>query len=456
MMKLLKSPLILLLVIAAAIAIMVMLVRGKTELEHSPASYPAKTVDIITVKPLPLRTRAVGYGTVQPATTLTTRAELNGKIVYINPKLNQGDSLKTGDVALRIEPTTYEISLSQSESSLASTESGLQQLEVEEQSARRSLSLAQKNLAVGRQELKRIQSIFDKGLVARSQLDAEQQRVLQLEQTVQDLKGKLATYASRKNQSEAQIEQSKAQVSERKDTLGRTEIVLPFDARIGEVLVEEGEFVSAGNSLFEALSVDAIEIEAHIPVKMMRPLAAGMVQTNVESLIETAEVQSAIDAWNLEVNVRLVNDPSSQRWQGRLARIGEAVDSTRDSVSLVVTIDNPYEGIVPGKRPPLIKGMSTEVTFLTQPTEHLVIPRKAIHQGRVYVVDSDDQLQIKPVQIDFLQGNLAVLSSGLEIGDRLVVTDIVPVISGIPLKPRHAAQQEQTLAAAAAGVDTQP
>ena len=61
---------------------------------------------------------------------------------------------------MRIEPTTFEFSLGQSEAGLASTRSSLEQLEVEEKSIRRQLGIAQRNLSVGQKELARINTIW--------------------------------------------------------------------------------------------------------------------------------------------------------------------------------------------------------------------------------------------------------------------------------------------------------
>ena len=54
----------------------------------------------------------------------------------------------------------------------------------------------------------------------------------------------MASYSSRKAATTAQISQSRSQVNQSTDTLGRTEVRLPFDARIGAVFVEKGEFIN--------------------------------------------------------------------------------------------------------------------------------------------------------------------------------------------------------------------
>ena len=257
---------------------MIALVKSRPPIQHEDIQFPEKAVRVVTIKKTPFRARATAYGNVEPAVLLKAKAEVAGKIGYIHPQLKQGGSLAKDTLVLRIEPTSYEFSLTQSKAGLAGSESSLRQLEVEEQSTRRSLDIARKNLAVGEQELQRIQSIWEKQLIARSSVDAEKQKVLQLRQQAADLEGKLAGFASKKSAMRAQIRQSQTQVGEKLDTLGRTEVRLPFDARIGAVAVEQDEFVAVGGQLFEALGTQSVEINAQIPVKHFRPLIATLQQ----------------------------------------------------------------------------------------------------------------------------------------------------------------------------------
>jgi RND family efflux transporter MFP subunit len=434
MKKILKNFIFLPLIIATAVAFVVMQVKSKQSIEHQEVQFPVKTVEVFTVKKIPFRTRAVAYGNVEPATVLKAKSEVNGKISYVHPLLKQGGSLAKGTTVLRIETTTFEISLDSSKAGLAGSQSSLIQLEAEEKSAKRSLQIAQKNLNLGMDELKRVQSLWDKRIIARNQLDLEEQKVLQLRSTVQDLQGKLDTYASKKASTRAQIKQSESQVDQSKDTLVRTEIVLPFDARIGSVSVEAGEFISAGGQLFEALGIEAVEINAQLPIKHVRPLASTMNgNPQLANLQDSANLQKAVAQWNLDAKVRIVGDEQTSVWNGKLLRISESVDPTRDTLGMVVVVERPYEGVIPGVRPPLLKGMYTSVEFLSQPRDMLVIPRKALHENRVYVVSAENTLEIRPIQISYSQGQLVVIKEGLKEGDKIITSDLVPVIEGIKL-----------------------
>ncbi len=456
MKKILRKTFILPLIVGVAVAIVVIKVKSRAPIEHQPPTFPTRTVEVIPIEALPFRSRATAYGYVEPAILLKAKAEVSGKISYRHPDLKKGGSLPKGTLVIRIEPTTFEFTRDQSSAQLAASRSALQQLETEEASTRRSLTIARRNLAVGQKELDRLLTIWREKLIARASVDAEEQKVLQLRQQVEDLEGKLAAYASRKASILAEIKQARARLAQSQDTLGRTEVRLPFDARIGAVPIEEGEFVPAGATLFEALGTEAVEITAQLPTRQFRPLLLGLGE-EIRNLQSPRHRQAMIEKMQLETTVRLVSQPRQQSWRGQLQRISESIDPIRDTIGLTVRVDHPYENVIPGIRPPLLKGMYVAVELLAPVREAWVLPRKALHQGRVYIATNDDRLEIRPVTIEHKQGNLIIVSSGLAAGERVIINDVIPVIDGLPLKPITATAAAREVAREAmAGTVTLP
>ena len=458
MKKLLQNFIFLPLILFVAIAIVVVLVKTKAPVEHQNVGYPVKAVEVITANKIPFRARAMAFGNVEPAVILNTKSEVSGKISFMHADLKKGASLPKGTVVLRIEPTTFEFSLTESKAALANSQSTLAQLKVEEKSAKDALTIVQKNLDVELKELERTEALKDKGIISQSALDKEKQKVLALRQQLQDIEGKIASFDSRRNAVKAQIKQSKSVVDKSQDTLGRTEVRLPFDARIGAVSVEKGEFIQAGGMLFEALGVQAVEINAQISTKQFRPLVTGLkfIKDSSVSLQNPVVLQAVLSSMQLEARVRLVGDASHLTvWDGTLLHLSESVDPTRDTLGLVVAVDKPYEGIIPGKRPPLLKGMYTSVEFFAPAKPTLVLPRKAVHQGRVYVATDENTLAIRPVTILFTQGDMVVLSgsedAGIKVGEKIIISDVIPVIEGMPLKTITATEYEKRLRLIALG-----
>ncbi|MCK5432177.1 MAG: HlyD family secretion protein [Gammaproteobacteria bacterium] len=452
MNKYLQKPYIILIIIGLSVLVAILLVKARVPLEHADTEMPSKSVEIIKAKRIPFAAKVVAYGNVEPTVTLKTLAEVSGKISYMHPDLNQGNSIAAGTVVARIDPQDYEVILRQTQADLAANKSSLKQLEVEHQTTSRSLELAKKNLLMEEKELDRIRTVWDRKLIARSALDAEEQKVIQLRQQVSELQGQLNTYASRKATVLAQISRTEEQMKGEKTTLGRTEITLPFSARISVVSIEKDQFVNVGSTLFEAQDIDSVEINAQLPIMHMRSLVSHLEGKTFDSpgIGLTREVLARL---NLSARVKLVGDMPDAWWDAKVLRISESIDPIRRTLGIVVGVDRPYEKVIPGRRPPLLKGMFTAVELHAPQREAIVIPRKAIHHGRVYVVSEDKRLQIKAIEIQQQQGDLVVIRSGLQEGDQIIISDLVPVIEGMPLTPVVASEYEKALVRRASGTE---
>lgn len=81
----------------------------------------------------------------------------------------------------------------------------------------------------------------------------------------------------------------------------------------------------------------------------------------------------------------------------------------------------------------------------------MVLPRSALRQGRVRLAGADDRLVIREAAVASRQGGVAVLSAGVEVGERVVLTDLVPAIEGMLLAPREDAAAAEALAREARG-----
>ncbi len=450
MKEFLQKPLVLFIMIAVGVIGAVLVVRSRVPVEHNDTSLPSKPVDVMIADNIPFRARVIAYGNVEPAISFQSKAEVGGKIGYVHPDLKRGNRIAAGTVVVRIDPEDYEVLLRQTQADLAARRSSLAQLQEEEKTTRQSLELAKRNLEVGETELRRVQQMLSEGLVASSEANQEEHTVLQLRQQVVELQGQLNTYASRAASVKAQINRSEQQVKGQQTTLGRTEIRMPFTARIGEVTIDNGEFVSVGSTLFEALDVNGVEINAQLPVMHVRILFSHLNSLTIDGQ-QAGSMQNVLQALNLTARVRLVGGPSLAMWEGRVLRFGESIDPTRRTVSMVIGVDEPYKQVIPGKRPPLLKGMYTAIELYAPTREAMIIPRQAIHQGRVYVANAENKLEIKPVVVRFHQGDLAIIDAGLHVGERVIINDVIPVIEAMPLAPKLAETAMAKLRQRAAG-----
>jgi RND family efflux transporter MFP subunit len=258
--------------------------------------------------------------------------------------------------------------------------------------------------------------------------------VLEQRARVQDLENRLATLPARRDAARQETRVAEADLEMAELDLDRTEIRAPFDARVASADVQIRQFVATGAEIAVLDGVARAEIAAQIPPSRM----AGFVRLAADGRFDGAPQRFSAVGERLELSatVRLAGGAGRRSWQADVARISDTVDPETRSVGVVVTVDDPYGRILPGERPPLIKGMFTRVE-LTAPAvaDRLVVPRSAVREGRVMVVDEDSRLAFAPVEVVYTQGDVAVLAGGLSPGTRVVVSDPTPAIEGMLLSP---------------------
>jgi multidrug efflux pump subunit AcrA (membrane-fusion protein) len=103
-------------------------------------------------------------------------------------------------------------------------------------------------------------------------------------------------------------------------------------------------------------------------------------------------------------------------------------------VAVVVEITDPYQSS--GSRPPLIEGMFVDVLFSAPPPAGaVVIPRSALRPNdQVWVIDPENRLQIRDVQVARAGVEQAIITGGLEAGERACTSNLQYVTSGLPVR----------------------
>jgi multidrug efflux pump subunit AcrA (membrane-fusion protein) len=419
--------------LALGMVILVILVRVRQGPVHEVQGEVTRAVRVITVAPTTVVPKAIGYGEVKPTIIWQAIAEVSGKVLEIHSSLEKGATIKKGEALLRIDPRDYELALAKAEAQLEAAQVELKELEIEETNAKASLAIEQRALKLSEQELKRKKELFARNRIARSALDQEERTMLLQRQKVQELKNTLRLIPAKRSVLQARRDLYGTEVAEARRNLERTTIRLPITARISEVNIEVRQYAKAGEVLVVAHGMDRVEINAQIPMIKMRPLVA---QIDLPQEPEMFGVPSVFRRLDFGALVRLQTGDLAAEWPARFARVSETIDPRTRTVGAIVEVDQPYAHVIPGQRPPLVNGMYVEVELQGKPWENqFVVPRNALHDGQIYVVNQEQRLEKRPVTLSFVQGNIAVISKGLTAGDKVVVSDLVPAIPGMKLVP---------------------
>ena len=136
-----------------------------------------------------------------------------------------------------------------------------------------------------------------------------------------------------------------------------------------------------------------------------------------------------------------------------MARVGDQIDPRTQSINVVVVVDQPMQQAKTGQKPPLRRNMFVEVELRAPERTNIAIPRAAIHGGSVFVVNDKGKLEKRDVQIAYTIDTVAIVASGLNEGDKLVVSDMDVAIAGKAVKPVEDKALKARLGLIALGLD---
>jgi RND family efflux transporter MFP subunit len=423
---------LILLPVVVAIVVVVVLVRTRSGPSKKDAGEVIRPLRVITVPTVDLRPRSVGYGLAEPGRVWRAVAQVKGEVVSIHPKLEAGELVDQGSELLRINPADYELAVAQLKANIAETRAKLDELTAEKENRYGSLQIEKRSLEFARKSVDRLRELLAKDAVPQDQVDREERSVLQQEQAIQELENALTLIPARREALKAALGAQKANLEQAEIDLKRTIIKAPFDCRLSAVEIEKGQYLNAGQQLFEAHGTGLVEIEAMFRPEQMRNLLPLEKRKQFQPGLSMQNLQELFD---LKVIIRVSSGSWLATWPARFDRIREIVDPRTRAINVVAVVDEPYDKIIPGVRPALVRGMYCEMELVAPSLPNtVVVPRSAIRNGLVYVVDSEGRLQSRTVSLAFAQDGFVVIEEGLTGGETIVVSDPAPAIEGMKIE----------------------
>lgn len=387
----------------------------------------ARLVEVVQIVKQNSAPQITGYGRVSPKNTWQGIAEVNGKIIYRHSALESGRLIPAGTLVLAIDPLEYQLKIVQAEANLNSSKVQLSRIDQEEQNINASLSIEQQKLNLTVQEYKRKSSLKERNLISNSDLENEKKTLLAQRNLVQELTSRLELLPDDKKVVKTQISVNQALLADSKRQLENTRFTLPFDARIAEVNIEQAQAVTNGAVLFEAYQQGTMEIKAEMSLQ-----DADTLRDSFSSPFE--DQLGSIERLNFNASVELLIGDRTHRWPAKLTRIAEKINPDQATIGFYLEVTQDFRKLDLSNRPLLTKGMFVTARVQGFASAHFVVPEKALHGSHVYVMDKDNKLQIKPVTIKFRNSQGVAISGDLTAGERLILNDLIPAISGMSLK----------------------
>ena len=316
-------------------------------------------VSVGEVRIMDMRQRVDALGTMQALNTAVVRAKVDGELKAV--RFTEGQWVTAGQLLAEIDARPFEAQLNQAQGQLARDAAQLKNAQL---------------------DLQRYQDLLSKDAIARQQVETQAALVNQLQGTVQS--------------DQAQVESARLQLS-------YTRVTAPISGRLGLKQSELGSLVRASdpNGLVSITQTQPMAVvfavpEVHVPL-IMRKLKSGQALS--------------VEAWDRELKQRLA--------KGRVSTTDNAIDLATGTLKLKATLDNQQGQLFPNQFAQIRLDLDTLKNAL-------VVPTQAIQRGAqgtlVYVVQADQTVLTKPVQLLAVEGDWQAVSGDLKSGD-VVVTD---------------------------------
>lgn len=344
------------------------------------------TVETLQLSPQSYQVMLSSFGTVKPRTKSMLVAQVSGEINEVSRQFRDGGFFEKGDVLVHLDDRDHRAEVKINQSSLLSA----QQVLLEEKARAKQALIDWQRLGNGAQP---------SALVLREpQLAAAQAQVLS-----------------------AQAKLEKALL-----LLERTKVTAPYAGRILKKHVDLGRVVVNNTQLADIYAIDYVEIRLPINNKDLSFMKFPEQYRHSDSEVSGSKVT---------LTSNLIGQ---QTWQGQIVRTEGAIDENSQQLYIVAQIDDPYDAsndkVAPIKIGQYVNAQITGSTI----EQALVIPNSAIYQGSyVYIVEHLNGKQVlkrKDIKIRWQNNHDAVIESGLEFEEQLVLTPLGQVSSGTAVK----------------------
>lgn len=231
---------------------------------------------------------------------------------------------------------------------------------------------------------------------------------------------------------ESQVAAAQANLASSLNDYQRSIIVSPLTGTIGISQVKLGALATPGTTLLNTVSTnDPIAVDISVT------------QQEIPRFIELEKNAAAVKDSLFSIQMP---DKSTYKRQGRIVAIDRAVDPATGTIK--VRISYPNEG---GR---LVAGMNINLLALNkEPGKQVIIPYKAVVEqlGEFNVITVGDSSKAVPkvIKVGKQVDQNIVVTSGLKVGEVIVVEGVQNVRPGAVLKPVSPAEANQPAGAAA-------
>lgn len=313
--------------------------------------------------------------TIKGIQDVEVRPKVSGFITKVY--VHEGQTVSAGQVLFSIDSETYRAAVQQ---------------------AQAGVNTAKAQLNTARLTYENNKKLFEKNVIGQYELSTAQN-----------------TYAT----AQASVAQAQAALASAKEQLSWCQVTSPSAGVIGSLPFKVGALVSASSALTTVSEIGTVEV------------FFSMSESQMLSLTKTAgNVNAAIKALPA-VKLQLA-DGTLYNHPGKIVKASGVIDPSTGSLSLIAHFANPER---------LLKsGGAGQIIIPNHNNAVIQVPQEACSEVQdkifVYKVGKDNKVVYSEIKVDPQNdGNNYIVTSGLNVGDRIVVKGITKLTDGMDIKP---------------------
>lgn len=245
---------------------------------------------------------AYDYVTVGQYIVSTEDAYVGADMAILSPKVSahvadvpvvENQSVKEGDVLVRLDDGDYRLAVSQAEAKLATQtaaiatfDAQIRAAEATAQQARAQLDAANATVAKTEADFSRTKPLVDRNYSSKATLDAAiaardsaRAQVKAGEAAIETADANVALLRSQRAQAEQIAKELDIAVAQARRDLSFTVVRAPFDGVIGNKSVQVGDYVTPGKRLAALVPLDEVYVDANLKETQLAGVVAGEAAT---------------------------------------------------------------------------------------------------------------------------------------------------------------------------------
>jgi len=244
--------------------------------------------------------------------------------------------------------------------------------------------------------------------LALAKSNLERQRQLQSQKFVSA--ASLDSYEAQYKSSLARLNQTKAQTSVSGNQSSYTTLMADRDGVVTDIRAEPGQVVAAGEVVARIIDPSQLEVQIPVPESRMTNLAVN----------DVAEIR----LWAKR----------EKPYQAKVREIAPAADAATRTFLVKVSILNPD--------PEVRLGMTAGVRLVKEVGDAYLIPSTALTQingkDTIWLIGSANKAAPRQVTVASYREDGALVTSGLQLGDKLVIAGTQKLLNGQVVRPVEA------------------